>query len=72
MYFFNLDENRDAVKAYLVKLGAALEVGLDDIHQIHKHEILTAALGYQMDKEGVAVVDGKTVGLLKYAVRNAA
>ena len=72
MYFFNLDANREAVRGYLVKLGAALEAGLSDIHQVHKFDILATALDYPMDKEGVAVVDGKTVGLLKYAVRNAA
>ena len=41
------------------------------IHDAHKLEILRAALLLPVDAVGVAVADGKTVGLCKYAVRNA-
>lgn len=49
-----------------MKLGKALT----DAHQLHKYEALRAALMAPVDIQGVAVLDGKTVGLCKYALRN--
>ena len=63
LYPFRLEDAR----AYLVKLGKALT----DAHQLHKYEALRAALMAPVDIQGVAVLDGKTVGLCKYALRNA-
>lgn len=71
-YTFDLENARASVSAYLVKLGKALHAGLDDIHAIHKYDILRTALLANCDAQGIAVLDGKTVGLCKYAVRNAA
>jgi hypothetical protein len=42
-----------------------------DVHDQHKLEILRAALLLPMDETGMVVTDGKTVGLCKYACRNA-
>ena len=70
-YTFDLENARASISSYLVKLGRAIRSGLDDIHAIHKFEILRGALLMSTDCEGVAVMDGKTVGLCKYAVRNA-
>jgi|GEM_PF-3049539 hypothetical protein len=67
VYTFNLENARACITAYLVKLGKALS----DIHQQHKHDILRAALLAPVDAAGVAVLDGKTVGLCKHAIRNA-
>lgn len=67
VYTFDLENARAGISAYLVRLGNALT----DIHQQHKHDILRAALLAPCDSLGVAVLDGKTVGLCKYAVRNA-
>ena len=72
LYTFNLEAERAAVSAYVIKLGKAIKAGLDDIHQIHKYEILRDALLAPVDAHGIAVVEGKVCGLLKYAVRNAA
>ena len=44
---------------------------LEDAHQQHKYEALWAALLAPVDIQGVAVLDGKTIGLCKYALRNA-
>lgn len=55
-----------------MKLGRLIRSGLDDIHALHKYDILRAALLKSIDSVGVAVMDGKTVGLCKYAIRNAA
>lgn len=66
-YTYNMENARAAISAYLVKLGAALT----DIHQQHKYDTISAALIAPCDALGVAVLDGKTVGLCKYAVRNA-
>lgn len=71
-YAFNLEDARASVTSYLVKLCKALHAGLDDIHAMHKYDILRAALLADCDSQGVAVFDGKTVGLCKYAARNAA
>ena len=49
-----------------------MRAGLTDIHEQHKVEHLKAALLAACDRLGVAVLDGKTVGLCKYALRNAA
>ena len=49
-----------------------MRAGLADIHEQHKVEHLRAALLTPCDRLGVAVLDGKTVGLCKYALRNAA
>lgn len=71
-YPFNLEAERAAISAYVVKLGKAIRAGLDDIHALHKYDILRAALIKGIDALGIAVLDGKTVGLCKYAIRNAA
>ena len=70
-YTFDMATGSSAIKAYLAKLAEAIKNGLDDIHQMHKLDILQAALAAPCDLFGVAVMDGKTVGLCKYAVRNA-
>lgn len=67
LYPFRLEDARASISAYLVKLGKALT----DAHQLHKYEALRAALMAPVDIQGVAVLDGKTVGLCKYALRNA-
>lgn len=66
-YTFRLEDHRASITAYLVKLGKAIA----DIHDQHKHEVLTAALMAPVDALGIAVMGGKMVGLCKYAVRNA-
>lgn len=66
-YTFKLENARALITAYLVKLIKAVE----DIHDLHKVEILRAALLLPCDSEGIAVTDGKTVGVCKYALRNA-
>lgn len=71
VYTFNLDAERAAITAYIVKLGKQLRAGLDDIHALHKYNILSAALLKGCDALGIAVMDGKSVGLCKYAIRNA-
>ena len=72
VYTFNLEAERAAITAYVVKLGRQLRAGLDDIHALHKYDILRAALLKGIDALGIAVMDGKSVGLCKYAIRNAA
>lgn len=66
-YTFNMENARAQITAYLVKLAGAIR----DIHDQHKYEIIRAALLFPCDAEGIAVLEGKTVGLCKYAVRNA-
>lgn len=66
-YAFKLDNARALITAYLVKLVKAVE----GIHDLHKVELLRAALLLPCDSEGIAVTDGKTVGICKYAMRNA-
>lgn len=72
VYTFPLEAERAAISAYLVKLGKALHNGLDDIHAVHKYDCIRAALLAGVDALGLAVLDGKSVGLCKYAIRNAA
>lgn len=67
VYTFDLENARAGISAYLAKLVKAVK----DEHDTHKLEILKAALTAKIDRMGVAVLDGKTVGLCKYAVRNA-
>ena len=69
LYTFNVESERAGITAYIVK---AMRAGLTDIHEQHKVEHLRAALLAPCDRLGVAVLDGKTVGLCKYALRNAA
>ena len=69
LYTFNVESERAGITSYIVK---AMRVGLTDIHEQHKVEHLRAALLAPCDRLGVAVLDGKTVGLCKYALRNAA
>ena len=69
LYTFNVESERAGITSYIVK---AMRAGLTDIHEQHKVEHLRAALLAPCDRLGVAVLDGKTVGLCKYAVRNAA
>lgn len=66
-YTFKLDNARALITAYLVKLLGRIA----DIHDQHKVEILRDALLLPCDAVGVAVTDGKTVGVCKYAMRNA-
>lgn len=66
-YTFRLENARALITAYLVKLIRNVQ----DIHDQHKVEILWAALLLPVDAMGVAVTDGKTVGVCKYAMRNA-
>lgn len=68
LYSYRLTEALAAIKAYCLKLAECIA----DIHDVHKLDILTAVQTAKVDSEGVAVLDGKTVGLCKYAVRNAA
>ena len=65
-YTFRLENARALITAYLVKLIRNVQ----DIHDQHKVEILRAAL-LPVDALGVAVTDGKTAGVCKYAMRNA-
>ena len=67
VYAFNLDNARAMITSYLCRLIRAVK----DIHDQHKVDILRASLELPCDERGVAVADGKTVGLCKYAVRNA-
>ena len=69
LYTFNVESERAGITSYIVK---AMRAGLSDIHEQHKVEHLRAALLAPCDRLGVAVLDGKTVGLCKYALRNAA
>lgn len=66
VYTFNLENARAQITAYLVKLAGMIR----DIHDRHKYDILRAALLAPCDAAGTAVLEGKTVGLCKYAVRN--
>ncbi len=66
-YTFNLDNARACITAYLLKLADAIH----DEHDVHKYDILRAALLIPCDASGIAVMGGKCVGLCKYAVRNA-
>ena len=66
-YTFRLDNARALITAYLVKLLGRIA----DMHDQHKAEILRAALLLPCDAQGIAVADGKTVGVCKYACRNA-
>lgn len=66
-YTFNMENARALITAYLMRLIRAVK----DIHDQHKVEILRASLVLPCDERGVVVTDGKTVGLCKYAMRNA-
>lgn len=66
-YTFNMENARAQITAYLVRLAGMIR----DIHDQHKCDILRAALLIPCDAAGIAVLEGKTVGLCKYAVRNA-
>ena len=68
LYAFRLEDARAAISSYLVKL---IRAGFADIHDQHKHDALRSALLLPCDVLGVAVMDGKTCGLCKYAARNA-
>lgn len=66
-YTFNLENARALISSYLMKLVNAVK----DIHDQHKLDILRDALLLPCDVQGIAVMEGKTVGLCKYACRNA-
>lgn len=66
-YTFKLENARALITAYLTRLIRNVQ----DIHDQHKVEILRAALLLPCDELGLAVTDGKTVGVCKYAMRNA-
>ena len=72
VYTFNLEAERAAISSYIAKLAKQIRAGLDDIHVLHKFDCLRAALLKSVDALGIAVMDGKSVGLCKYAIRNAA
>lgn len=63
-YAFNMENARASITAFLMGLVVR------DIHDQHKREALLEALRTPCDGQGLAVLDGKTVGLCKYAVRN--
>ena len=67
VYTYDVENNRAGISAYLAKLVK----NVSDEHDEHKLTILKAALVSPLDRKGIAVLDGKTVGLCKYAVRNA-
>lgn len=71
VYTINLEAERAAISAYLAKLAKLIREGLADIHALHKFDCIRAALMKSVDALGVAVMDGKSVGLCKYAIRNA-
>lgn len=62
-----LEDARAPISSYLMKLHKAITTD----HDQHKFDILRAALLAPVDALGLAVMDGKTVGLCKYACRNA-
>lgn len=64
-YAYNLETARASITAYLMALIVR------DIHDQHKRETLLEALKTPCDASGLAVLDGKAVGLCKYACRNA-
>ena len=66
-YTFHLENHRASITAYINKLAKAIT----DEHQQHKYDILRATLLIPVDTLGIAVMEGKTIGLCKYAVRNA-
>jgi len=66
-YTFQLENHRASITAYLMKLVKAIT----DEHQQHKYDILRAALLIPVDALGIAVMEGKAIGLCKCAVRNA-
>ena len=66
-YTFNLENARASITAYIVKLIGSIQ----DEHDEHKLSCLLDALQAPVDALGIAVLDGKSVGLCKYAVRNA-
>lgn len=66
LYTVNVENLRAQISSYLVKLTRDEN---RDEHGDHKLEALRAALMAPVDELGVAVLDGKTVGLCKYAVR---
>ena len=73
-YYWHMTEDRRAeVESFVCRLGCeilrARLAGEDvDKHMVSKCNILAQALTLST-KEGMVVVDGKTVGLLKHAVR---
>ncbi|MBQ2013311.1 MAG: hypothetical protein II206_11060 [Bacteroidaceae bacterium] len=67
LYAIRLENARAMITAYLCKLVKAVK----DIHDQHKLDALKAALLLPCDELGMAVTDGKTAGLCKYAIRNA-
>jgi len=64
-YTFQLENHRASITAYISKLA------ITDEHQKHKYDILRAALMIPVDALGIAVMEGKAIGLCKCAVRNA-
>lgn len=63
-YALNLENLRALISGYLARLIVT------DEHQQHKRDALRMALLAPVDALGVAVLDGKTTGLCKYAARN--
>ncbi len=66
--FHAYDSRKAAIENYLCKLFAEMfEADEVELKEVHKFNIVGQAL--TTEKNGVIVTDGKTVGLLKYAVR---
>ena len=71
-YTFQMNESRRAmIEAYTAQLTCSIIEGNADIHEIHKGNIIRAALQAPIKNE-IIILDGKSVGLLKYALRQAA
>lgn len=66
-YAVRVEDVRPQITSYIMKLVKNIK----DIHDEHKLEALKAALLAPIDAKGIAVLDGKTTGLVKYAVKNA-
>lgn len=64
-YAYYLEGARAQISAYLAALA------VQTIHDQHKRETLLEALKTPCDASGLAVLEGKAVGLCKYACRNA-
>ena len=71
-YTFQMNESRRAmIEAYTAQLTCSIIEGNADVHEIHKGNIIRAALQAPIKNE-IIILDGKSVGLLKYALRQAA
>lgn len=67
LYGVNVEAVRAQVTSYILRLMRNIR----DEHDVHKLEALRAALLAPIDRHGIAVLDGKTAGLVRYAVQHA-